>query len=124
MTRRGFTFIEMLVVMVVIGVLATMGYLRIQSTKGKAAIAAMTSDLRAIAEEQEAYYFQYRVYSPILDSLNPRLSAGDTITIHEATASGWSGSAKNSGTVKQCYIVVGNAAPVGTALNDGVIKCS
>jgi prepilin-type N-terminal cleavage/methylation domain-containing protein len=124
MRRRGYTFIELLVVIVVLGILATTGYLRLQSTKSKAAIASMTSDLRAIAEEQEAFYFQYRIYSTILDSLNPRVSPGDSIVIHEATESGWSGSASNTRTPKKCYIVVGNATPIGSASNDGVIDCS
>jgi hypothetical protein len=101
-----------------------MGYLRLQAQKDKAAVAAMTSDLRAIAEEQEAYYFQYRVYSPTLDSLNPRPSPGDSIVVHEATQSGWSGSVSNTRTPKKCYIVVGNAVPIGSATSDGVISCS
>jgi hypothetical protein len=46
------------------------------------------------------------------------------MVIHEATPSGWSGSASNSRTPKKCYIVVGNAAPIGTAATDGVISCS
>ena len=124
MTRRGYTFIELLVVIVVIGILATMGFLRLQSSKDKAAVASMTSDLRAVAEEQEAFYFQYRVYSAMLDSLHARLSPGDSIMIHEATASGWSGTASNTRTPKKCYIVVGNAALVGSARSDGVIDCS
>jgi len=124
MTRRGYTFIELLVVIVVLGILAGMGYLRLQTSKDKAAIAAMTSDLRAIAEEQEAFYFQNRFYSATLDSLNPRPSPGDSIVIHEATPSGWSGSATNSRTPKRCYIVVGNATPIGSAATDGVISCS
>jgi len=124
MTRRGFTFIEILVVMIVIGILASLAYLRIQQSKDKAVVASMTSDLRAVAEEQEAYYFQNRIYSAILDSLNPRPSPGDSITIHEATASGWSGSVLNPKTPKRCYIMVGAAAPVGSATSDGVISCS
>jgi prepilin-type N-terminal cleavage/methylation domain-containing protein len=124
MTRRGYTFIELLVVIVVLGILASMGYLRLQASKDKAAVAAMTSDLRAIAEEQEAFYFQNRFYSATLDSLNPRPSPGDSLVIHEATPSGWSGSVSNSRTPKKCYIVVGDAAPVGSASTDGVINCS
>ena len=124
MRHRGFTIIEILAVMVVIGVLATIAYVRLQSSKDKATVAGMTSDLRAVTEEQEAFYFQYRFYSPTLDSLNPRPSPGDSVVIHEATASGWSGSVSNPKTVKKCYIVVGNAAPVGSATTDGVINCS
>lgn len=124
MTRRGYTFIELLVVIVVLGILASMGYLRLQASKDKAAVAAMTSDLRAIAEEQEAFYFQNRFYSATLDSLNARPSPGDSLMIHEATPSGWSGSVSNTRTPKKCYIVVGDAAPVGSAATDGVINCS
>jgi prepilin-type N-terminal cleavage/methylation domain-containing protein len=124
MTRRGYTFIELLVVIVVLGILASMGYLRLQASKDKAAVAAMTSDLRAIAEEQEAFYFQNRFYSATLDSLNPRPSPGDSLVIHEATPSGWSGSVSNTRTPKKCYVVVGDAALVGSATTDGVISCS
>ena len=123
-TRRGFTIIEMLMVMVVIGILATLAFARLQNTKDKATIASMTSDLRAVTEEQEAFYFDHRFYSPTTDSLNPNYTVGNTITIHEATASGWSGSVANPKVTKQCYVVVGNAVPVGSATNDGAISCS
>ena len=122
--RRGFTIIEMLAVMVVIGVLATIAFARLQSTKDKATVASMSSDLHGVTEEQEAYYFQNRVYSPTIDSLNPNLSPGNVSTILEATASGWSGQASNPKVTRLCWIVVGSAAPVGTALPDGGIKCS
>ena len=71
MTRRGFTFIEILVVMIVIGILATLAFARLQSSKEKGTVASMTSDLRGVAEEQEGYYFQHRVYASVTDSLNP-----------------------------------------------------
>jgi prepilin-type N-terminal cleavage/methylation domain-containing protein len=124
MTRRGFTFIEVLVVMIVIGILATLAFARLQSSKEKGTIASMTSDLRAVAEEQEAYYFQNRVYAADPDSLNPNFSPGNLVQILEASSAGWSGQVSNPTTPKRCYIVVGNAAPVGSAANDGVINCS
>ena len=46
------------------------------------------------------------------------------MTITEATAGGWSANVTNPATAKRCYIVVGNAAPQGTATNDGQISCS
>ncbi len=122
--RRGFTFIEILIVMIVIGILTGLAYVRVQSQKDKATIAAMTSDLRAIAEEQEAHYFQNRFYTTDLVALNARPSPGDTIVIVEATAAGWSGRIYNPRSNKQCYIVVGQAAPIGSATQDGVINCS
>ena len=123
-STAGFTFIEMLVVVAVIAILASIAYVRLQSQKDKAVVAAMTSDLRAIAEEQEAHYFQNRVYSNDLVALNAVPSPGDTIVVVEATAAGWSGRVYNPKTPKQCYIVVGQATPIGSATQDGVIRCS
>jgi type II secretory pathway pseudopilin PulG len=116
--------IEILVVLVVLGVLATLGFARLQSTKEKATVAGMISDLRSVTEEQEGFYFDHRFYSPTTDSLNPNYTAGNVLLIHEATASGWSGSVSNPKVTRQCYVVVGNAAPVGSAVNDGTISCS
>lgn len=123
-SAAGFTFIEMLVVVVVIGILATLAYARLQSQKDKAVVASMTSDLRALAEEQEAHYFQNRVYSSDLVALNSTPSPGDTLVVMEATATGWSGRVYNPKTTRQCYIVVGQATPIGSAAQDGVISCS
>jgi prepilin-type N-terminal cleavage/methylation domain-containing protein len=61
--RRGFTLIEMLVVMVVIGILAGLAYARVQSQKDKAIIASMTSNLRILAEAQEGHNLQNRLYT-------------------------------------------------------------
>jgi prepilin-type N-terminal cleavage/methylation domain-containing protein len=123
-SRVGFTLIEILVVLLVMGILAGLAYARLQSSKDKAVVAGMTSDLHAIAEEQEAYYIQKRFYSPTIDSLNANPSPGNVIVIVDGTASGWSGSVSNPNVVKQCYIFVGTAAPIGSATNDGVINCS
>jgi prepilin-type N-terminal cleavage/methylation domain-containing protein len=122
--RRGFTLIEILIVLLVMSILAGLAYARLQSSRDKAVVAGMTSDLHAIAEEQEAYYFQNRVYSPTIDSLNANPSPGNVIVIVEGTASGWSGSVSNPNVAKQCYIFVSTATPIGSATNDGVINCS
>ena len=122
--RAGFTIIEILIVVAVLGILAGLAYARLQSSKDKATIASMTSDLRAIAEEQEAHYFQNRFYSNSLAALNANLSPGNTVVIVEASSAGWSGQASNPKVTQQCYIVVGGAALIGSATTDGVISCS
>ncbi len=121
---RGFTFVEMLVVMIVIGILAALAIPKLQNSKSKGVVAAMTSDLRAIAEEQEAYYFQNRTYTTNLAALNANPTTGNTIVINEGTASGWSGTLSNGTVSQKCYVFTGTAAPVGTATKDGVIDCS
>jgi prepilin-type N-terminal cleavage/methylation domain-containing protein len=122
--RRGFTIIEMLAVMVVIGVLATIAYARLQTSKDKATVASMISDLHAVAQEQEAYYFQNRTYSTVLAALNSNPSQGNVPVIVTGNSAGWSGSVSNPKVTKQCYIFVGAAAPIGSATKDGVIDCS
>jgi len=123
MRRQGFTFIEILIVMIVIGLLASLGIARLQSTKEKATLASMVSDLHGVVEEQEGYYFQHRTYSPTIDSLNPNPTAGNTITIQEATITGWSATVVNPKTAKTCAVIVGSATPIGTANRDGVMTC-
>lgn len=122
--RDGFTFIEILVVMIILGILATLAFNRLQANKEKATIASMEHDLRAITFEQEAYYFQNRVYADQLVLLPNNPSAGNAITIVEGTASGWSGQVSNPKTTKMCYIVVGTAAVIGSAQPDRGIDCS
>lgn len=123
-TRNGFTIIEMLAVMVVIGVLATIAYARLQTSKDKAIVAGMLSDLHAVAQEQEAFYFQNRTYSTTLATLNSNPSPGNIPVIVTGNSAGWSGSISNPKVIKQCYIFVGAAAPIGSATKDGVIDCS
>jgi prepilin-type N-terminal cleavage/methylation domain-containing protein len=122
--RSGFTIIEMLAVMVVIGVLATIAYARLQTSKDKAVVASMISDLHAVAQEQEAFYFQNRTYSTTLATLNSNPSQGNVPVVATGNSAGWSGSISNPKVSKQCYIFVGAAAPIGSATRDGVIDCS
>ena len=53
--KRGFTLIEILVVLVVLGILAGLAFARLKSQRERAVVASMTADLHAVAEEQEAY---------------------------------------------------------------------
>lgn len=52
---RGFTLIELLIVVVIIGILAAIAIPKFASTKDKAYVAAMKSDLRNLATYQEQY---------------------------------------------------------------------
>jgi len=122
---RGFTLIELLMVIVIIGILVTILIPRFASLREKTFVTAMKSDLRNLATAEESYYYDYSVYSPLVNQLpvfNP--TAGVTVTISEASMGGWSGSATSTGTVRQCYLFVGSAAPVGVATQEGQVACN
>ena len=55
-TRKGFTLIELLIVVVIIGILAAIAIPRFATTKEKAYIASMKSDLKNLATAQEACF--------------------------------------------------------------------
>src|SRR3954467_13634140 len=53
--RKGFTLIELLIVVVIIGILASIAIPKFASTKDKAYVAAMKSDIRNLATYEEQY---------------------------------------------------------------------
>jgi type IV pilus assembly protein PilA len=127
-SRSGFTLIELLIVVVIIGILAAIAIPKFGSTKEKAYLAKMKSDLRNLATAQESYLatnFAYyggalpnaaMIYSP---------SAGVTITIPAASAAGWSGVATMPGlTAKTCALFIGGTPPVAPATAEGQITCN
>lgn len=55
-SRRGFSFIEILTVITIIGVLASIAIPKYRGTKERALVASMISDLRNIVSGQEGFY--------------------------------------------------------------------
>ena len=53
--KKGFTLIELLIVVVIIGILAAIAIPKFASTKDKAYVATMKSDLRNLATYEEQY---------------------------------------------------------------------
>ena len=62
LNRKGFTLIELLIVVVIIGILAAIAIPKFASTKEKAYLASMKSDLRNGATSQEGYFADNQVY--------------------------------------------------------------
>ncbi len=122
----GFTLIELLIVVVIIGLLAGIALPKLLSTKEKAGIAAMKSDLRNLATAQESYWNDYKTYYggavPSAQMLySPTPSVAITITV--ATDAGWGATATQSVAPKTCALFVGGVAPPPPAVAEGQIAC-
>jgi type IV pilus assembly protein PilA len=121
----GFTLIELLIVVVIIGILAAIAIPKFSSTKDQAFLAAMRSDLRNLVTAQEGYYYSNNSYSSNLAQLGFLTSAGVTVSVPEATAGGWSGTATHSALgAKTCAIYFGTAAAVSPATVEGRVTCN
>lgn len=121
---RGFTLIELLMVIVIIGILVSVLIPRWSSTRERAFMASMKSDLRNLATAEEAYFYDNATYATTLASLASFTpSSGTVVTINQATVAGWSATASRPGLPKQCYLFVGSVAPVGAATVEGQVTC-
>ena len=127
--QRGFTLIELLIVVVIIGILAAIAIPKFASTKEKAYIAAMKSDLHSLATAQEVYSADQdpNIYSADVAALAGyfRPTTGVVINITEATPSGWSAVAMHASVPApySCAYFYGNAAAVPPAVNSGEVRC-
>ncbi|HEY0780486.1 MAG TPA: prepilin-type N-terminal cleavage/methylation domain-containing protein, partial [Gemmatirosa sp.] len=54
--RKGFTLIELLIVVVIIGILAAVAIPKFATTKDKAYIANMKSDLKNLSSVEESFF--------------------------------------------------------------------
>ncbi|NJD18670.1 MAG: prepilin-type N-terminal cleavage/methylation domain-containing protein [Gemmatimonadetes bacterium] len=127
--NKGFTLIELLIVVVIIGILAAIAIPKFSATREKAYFAAMKSDLKNLASQQEIYYADNYSYTANETDLAFTNSEGVTVTI-AASTSGWAASATHSalGGSEGCAIYYGTAtAPtVGSATPSapGEVACT
>jgi type IV pilus assembly protein PilA len=109
--HRGFTLIEVLVVIALVGVLAGIAISQYASFRASGYDSKVAATVRGVATGEEAYYAENRVYASSTDALSD-LPIGDvTITI----------SAGNSGDLNSSFRIVGThpgAARTFTWLSD------
>lgn len=120
--RPGFTFIELLVVMVVMGLLAAIGVPRIRNMKERSYQAMLRSDLGTLRTAEEVYYAENLRYTTDLSALDFRLSTNVSITIESTDLiRGWRASARHRWLASPCTTAAG---PDATGVEAGAIVCS
>ena len=132
--RKGFTLIELLIVVVIIGILAAIAIPKFASTKEKAYLASMKSDLRNLATTQEGFFADNQVYTVIAASNIAGVATADAatgfvpsagVTIAAAlSGNGWNATTTHSATGKSCDIFAGDGAvTAGNATVEGEPRC-
>jgi len=125
-TRRAFTLIELLIVVVIIGILAAIAIPKFANTKQKAYLASVEEDLRNLVTAEEAYFSTYSTYTTSTTAMNATQSPGVKISVTAATAVGWGGTATHTGLVGAtpdgCHVAVGATETTATN-NEGAPYC-
>lgn len=125
MKKNGFTLVELLIVVVIVGLLAAIAIPKFSATREKAFIATAKADLRNLASLQEVYYNTYYSFSTDLDAVGFSNSEGITVTVPEATNRGWSAAAVHQGLLSEsCAVYHGNASPLVPASVESRVQCS
>jgi prepilin-type N-terminal cleavage/methylation domain-containing protein len=120
--RPAFTFIELLIVMVVMGVLAGIGVPRIRNMKERSYQATLRSDLGTLRTAEEVYYAENLRYTTDITALDFRLSTNVSIVIQSSDPlKGWRASARHAWLATPCTTAIGADA---TGVEAGSIVCS
>jgi prepilin-type N-terminal cleavage/methylation domain-containing protein len=122
--RTGFTLIELLVVVVIIGILAAIAIPKFGSTKEKAYVASMKSDLRNLVTAEEAYFADSVKYSSDVAVLRFRPSTGVGSPSIVVGSGFWTAAVTHSMVPgKSCEIAVNTANSLVASAGDGEPAC-
>lgn len=121
-SRRGFTFIELVTVMVVMGALCAIAVPRYHSFRARAFRSAMTSDLANLRIAEEVYWSENQAYATDTSALEFRRSSKVSVTLSSKDRyAGYTAIATHSSLPgEQCATYTGKDA---IGVNSGEIIC-
>ena len=121
---KGFTLLELLIVVLIIGILASIAIPKFANTKEKAYATSMLSDLRNLVTAQESYFADNVTYATVTTNLSYISSPGVTLTLSGVTGGGWAATATSTGTTKTCGIFVGTGTAPISGQHEGEPRCT
>ena len=124
MNRRGFTLIELIVVAVILGLLASIAIERFANTKEKTYLAAMKADLRNLITAEVVFSTDSLRFTTVIGSggLTYQITTGNTMPSIVLTGDGFTALIGNSNTPRTCVIFMGST-PIAPATNEGEPAC-
>lgn len=124
MTRRGFTLLELIVVAVILGLLASIAIERFANVKEKTYVAAMKADLRNLVTAEIVFSTDSLRFTAVIGSggLTYQASTGNTTPSIVLTGDGFTAQVGNTNTPRTCVIFMGST-PIAPAINEGEPAC-
>ena len=120
----GFTLLELIVVAVILGLLASLAITRFANTKEKTYLAAMKADLRNLITAEVLFSTDSLRFTTVIGSggLTYQVTTGNTMPSIVLTGDGFTARIGNGNTSRTCAVYMGSTS-LAPATNEGEPAC-